>query len=149
MRSGNSRDLEKFADLLDIAIVNLKEANRYEEFRDGLLYMKLQKKLPVTMLTNYHRWVFENRKMESVEILREWVIQEAEFQTRALETVQDLTTKVEGKVRLKGTSNAFFGRSSSSGKVESQVGNQTCRWCSKQHGVWACSEFKELVIPKR
>ena len=43
VRNGNSKDLEKFADLLDIAIVNLKEANRQEELRDGLLYMKLQK----------------------------------------------------------------------------------------------------------
>ena len=45
MRYGNSKDLEKYADLLDITIVNLKEANRFEELRDGLLYniMKLQK----------------------------------------------------------------------------------------------------------
>ena len=43
VRNGNSKDLEKFADLLDIAIVNLKEANRQEELKDGLLYMKLQK----------------------------------------------------------------------------------------------------------
>jgi len=31
--SGKSKDLEKFADLLDIAIVNLKEANHLEELR--------------------------------------------------------------------------------------------------------------------
>ena len=43
VRNGNSKDLEKFADLLDIAIVDLKEANWQEELRDGLLYMKLQK----------------------------------------------------------------------------------------------------------
>ena len=30
------RDLEKLADLLDIAIVNLKEANRCDKFKDGL-----------------------------------------------------------------------------------------------------------------
>ena len=40
---GNLKDLEKFADLLNIAIVNSKEANRQEELKDGLLYMKLQK----------------------------------------------------------------------------------------------------------
>ena len=47
--------MEKYADLLDIAIVNLKEANHLDELRDGLLYMKLQKKLPASMLTRYHR----------------------------------------------------------------------------------------------
>ena len=41
VRSGNAKDLEKFADLLDIALVNLKEANRLGELGDGLLYMKL------------------------------------------------------------------------------------------------------------
>jgi len=54
---GNSKDIEKYADLLDIAIVNLKEANHLEELRDGLLYMKLQKKLPASMLASYHRWM--------------------------------------------------------------------------------------------
>ena len=44
------------------------------------------------MLAAYHRWVFENHRVECVEVLREWVIQEAEFHSRALETVQGLTT---------------------------------------------------------
>jgi len=101
------------------------------------------------MLTNYHRWVFENHKEESVELLREWIIQEAEFQARALETVQGLTTRVEGKAGFKGSSHTFFGWSNSSGKVESQVANRTCKLCNKQHGVWACNEFKELTVPKR
>ena len=41
VRLGNPKDLEKYADLLDIAIVTFKEANRLEELKDGLLYMKL------------------------------------------------------------------------------------------------------------
>ena len=43
VRYGNAKDSEKYADLLDIAIVNFKEAQRLEELRDGLFYMKLQK----------------------------------------------------------------------------------------------------------
>ena len=38
MRS--KRDLEKLADLLDVVIANLKEANRFNELKDGLLYIK-------------------------------------------------------------------------------------------------------------
>ena len=49
--------------------------------------MKLQK-LPASVLTQYHRWIFENHKIESAEVLREWVIQESEYQIKALETVQ-------------------------------------------------------------
>ena len=43
VRHGNSKDIEKYADLLDVAIVNLKESNRTEELKDGMLYIKLQK----------------------------------------------------------------------------------------------------------
>ena len=60
IRSGNARDLDKFADLLDIAIINLKEANQTQELGDGSLYAKLQRKLPEAMLARYHRWIFEN-----------------------------------------------------------------------------------------
>ena len=149
VRYGNSKDLEKYADLLDITIVNLKEANRFDELRDGLLYMKLQKKLPASMLTQYHRWIFENQKIESVEVLREWVIREAEFQTKALETVQGLTGRVETRSNPRGASHTFFGRSNSGSRTESQVGARNCKLCNKQHGVWTCSEFKELEVPKR
>ena len=68
---GNYKEIEKFADFLDITIVNLRKANRFEELNDGLLYMKLQKKLPTSMLSSYHRWLFEKQKIESVERLRE------------------------------------------------------------------------------
>ena len=54
LRTDNSKDLEDFADLLDIAVVNLKEAGRSSELGDGSLYLKLQKKMTESMLTRYH-----------------------------------------------------------------------------------------------
>ena len=104
------------------------------------------------MLTHYHRWVFENRKIESVEVLREWVIQEAEFQTKAVEAVQGLTGRVDTRsnnTRGSGVSHTFFGRSNSGGIAELQAENRNCKVCNKQHGVWACSEFKKLEVSKR
>ena len=87
VRPGNSKDLEQFADLLDIAIINLKETNQHHELGNGSLYAKLQRKLPQIMLASYRRWIFENNVSESVGSLRRWVIQESEFQTEAAETV--------------------------------------------------------------
>ena len=150
IRPGNSKDIERYADLLDIAIVNLKEANRSEELQDGLLYMKLQKKLPTTMLAAYHRWIFENRKRESVEVLREWAIQESEFQIRALEITQGMNfEKPENRV-TRGNQRTFFGRSDPQPEqvVESRV-RRNCKICSNSHGVWACGDFKQLDISKR
>ena len=35
VRFGNSKDLEQFADILDVTIINLKENGNCEELRDG------------------------------------------------------------------------------------------------------------------
>ncbi|CAC5373898.1 unnamed protein product [Mytilus coruscus] len=91
MREGIAKDIEHFADLLDIAVVNLKEAGRFEELKNGSLYNKLQQKMTESMLSRYHRWIFESGKIESVECLREWILQEAEFQTIASETIHGLS----------------------------------------------------------
>ena len=70
VRTGNAKDLETFADLLDIAIINLREAGQDHELGDGPLYNKLQRKLSESMLARYHRWVFETSITESVAALR-------------------------------------------------------------------------------
>ena len=79
IRNGNTKDLENFADVLDITIINLMEARRYDELGNGSMYIKLQKKIRQILLSQYHRWLYEKDKVESVQTLREWVIQEAEF----------------------------------------------------------------------
>ena len=79
IRPGNGKDIEEFADLLDIAMINLQEAGHHHELGDGSLYNKLQRKIPETMLARYQRWMFENNREESVISLRTWVLQEAEF----------------------------------------------------------------------
>ena len=53
VRDGCSNDIKKFADLLDVLVVNLMEAGLHEELGNGSLYIKLLKKLPETLLTQY------------------------------------------------------------------------------------------------
>ena len=50
IKPGNAKDIEEFANLLDIVIINLQEAGHHYELRDGSLYNKLQHKIPETML---------------------------------------------------------------------------------------------------
>lgn len=95
IRQENSKDLEKFVELLDVAVINLKDVGRHEKLGNGPLYLKLQKKLTEQMLAQYHRWIFEKEKDESVLSLREWVIQESEFQTIAPEAVQGIRQGIE------------------------------------------------------
>lgn len=70
MKEENARSLEKFADLLDVAVVNISESDGLDDLKNGSLYLRLQKKLPDSMLTRYHRWVYENHESESVLTLR-------------------------------------------------------------------------------
>ena len=63
MQDEDPKELEKIAEILDIVIVNLKEADRDEELGNGVLYVTLQKKLTESLLVRYHRWIYENRKI--------------------------------------------------------------------------------------
>ena len=80
IRQGHAKAIEEFADLLDIAMINLQEAGQQHELGVGSLYAMLQRKIPEAMFARYHRWVFEYSKEESVLALREWILQESEFQ---------------------------------------------------------------------
>ena len=53
-RLGNHKDIENFADLFDLAAVNLKDAGRPEELGDGSMYIKIKKKITESMLAQYH-----------------------------------------------------------------------------------------------
>ena len=68
-------DHERLADLLHVTVVNLKEAGWHEELGSGSLYLNLCKKLTEAMLAHYHRWNCENGRWQSVETLREFIIQ--------------------------------------------------------------------------
>ena len=82
--------MEQFSDLLSVAIINLRESRQYHNLGTGSSYVKLQRRLPEMMLASYHRWIFENNHLESVETLRDWIVQEAEFHTIAAEAIKGI-----------------------------------------------------------
>ena len=45
------KDVKKFADLLDIVVINLKEENKIGELGNGTFYLKLLRKTPERMIT--------------------------------------------------------------------------------------------------
>ena len=87
IRQDNFRDLEKFADTLDLAVVNLKQTGKEEELGGGYLYSHLMKKMNEPLLAQFQRWLSEHQKSGTDITLREFVIQEAEFQIVAAETI--------------------------------------------------------------
>ena len=152
VRPGSAMDLEKFADLLDIAIINLQEIGRNQDLGDGLLYAKLQQKLPETMLARYHRWIYENNKQESVFVLRTWVVQESEFMTIASETVNGFTVKTardtsSNSAEKYGNQHSFFGETTASCRKQTL----SCNVCgeNENHCILSCSGFLQKSVPDR
>ena len=143
---GNPGDIERFADLLDVTVVNLKEANRHDELGKRTLYISLCKKLNKGMLAQYHRWIFKNHCWESVETLEEFMLQEAEFQTVASETIRGVTSSNRNvDSRRNQSEKAFFGNAQ-----ESEIQKYCpCKVCKGHHGVWRCDKFKDLPVQER
>jgi hypothetical protein len=159
IREGNSNDVEKFADLLDVAVVNLEDAKRWEELGTGTFLIKLQRKLPQVMLTNYHRWIYENNKDESVLSLRHWVIQEAEFHVIASETIKGVHSSNGDSKQSKNYQRTLHSRNESDSDIN-QTTKEACvnlttnikshaRFVIATMGVWACPVFKALEVSKR
>ena len=154
IREGQCKDVEKFADILDVAIINFKKAGRTEKLGHGSLYIKLQQKMTESMVAQFHRWVHEHQKQEWVEALHEWAIQEAEFQTLASEKLHGLTPGESYK--KKGIHQTYFGKNSkgNSNVVESTKSDQSrrgvvCPVCNHNHPIWRCQSFKDMGIDQR
>ena len=122
IKYGNTKHLEQFSNLLNVAIINLRESHQYHELGTGSLHLKLQRKLPEMILASYHRLIFENNHLESVVALRDWIVQEAEFQTTMTETIKGITNQ-------KKHSNGSF---LSDQKTSSF---RQCKVCNGKHGV--------------
>ena len=144
---GNAKDLEQFSDLLDIAMINLKESNQDQVLGSGTLYTILQRKLPQSILANYHRWVYDNNLTQSVATLRQWVILESEFQTVASETVHGVTGKMSDAQTTpprqgRRNTRTFFGDSRHNRTKKTQC----CQACGADHQIWTCQVFKQKSI---
>ena len=150
VQHGHAQDIEDFADLLDIAMINLKEAGQDYELRDGSLYVKLQRKLPETMLAQYHRWIFENHKEESVLTLRTWVLQESEFMTIASETVHGFNGSIAYNTSARSAARYGNQRTFSEDTKDPQrLPNCICQECGENLGIWRCRIFTQRSVPDR
>ena len=106
--------------------------------------------MPEPMLAQYNRWIFETSKIESVETVRTWIVQESDFQTIASETVQGLTQRkdndIGSKKGKKDVTKTFFGNKQ---EVEITEIRKKCEVCGKEHGIWNCDTFKALSVQLR
>lgn len=144
IREGNERDLENLAELLDVVVVNLKDAGQDSELGSGSLYITIMKKLNKSLLARYNQWIADCRHTESVEKLREFIDRESQFLTTASETLSGIAK--EPARRDRHATGRTLVTQSSEASTDSKV---KCKVCSGAHGVWACDKFKGMTIKKR
>ena len=138
IRDGHVKALEKYADLLDVAVVNLQQAQMNNELGNGALYIKLQRKLSENLLTNYHRWFIDNKRKESVLTLREFVRRKAKFFSVASETIHGIATKKPEKVADR--QKTFYGQN------QKETLSPRCLLCYKNYMFLKCPEFQRMNI---
>ena len=160
LRTGRPGDLQRFADLLDVLIVNMADAGKDYELGDGLLFRQLQNKLPMPMLTQLNRWRHNNTKPSSVPTLLEWVTLEAEFATGAAEMAHRvssadghhaaaLPTKpapARSRPTFGGSSGAHASSFLASGQSAAKI---QCAVCDAPHHTWSCDIFKSESPSRR
>ena len=147
MKEENAKkNIEKFADIFDIAVINLKEAEREDDLSNGVLYLRLQKKMPETMLTRYHRWIFESGEDESFETLRQWLNKESEYHTIASETVHCMSQQDSKKQGQQSESMVYYNESTPKSTKQPE---RKCSFCQGSHGIWECGSFKALNVTSR
>ena len=150
VRHGHAQDIDEFADLLDIAMINLKEAGQDYELRDSSINVRLQRKLPETMLAQCHHWIFENHKEESVLTLQTWVLQESEFMTIASETVHRFNGIIAYNTSERPAARYGNQRIFSEDTKDSQrLPKCICQECGENHGIWRCQIFTQRSVPDR
>ncbi|KAL4238005.1 hypothetical protein ACF0H5_002716 [Mactra antiquata] len=150
IKNENSNIVEKFADLLDIAIINIQE-NDIEDMQSGYMYQQLLKKLPETMIIRYQRHLFEKGLSESVEQLSQWINKESEFMTIAHEARNGLEEKSDKSTQQNkkrpNTYTHFQDNKTTQGNVKY---TPVCKMCSsKDHEIYRCSKFKQLYPEQR
>ena len=85
IQDNNAKQLETFADILERAVITLKENDRNLDLEGGALHTIIFEKIPKRLLAQYYRWLDEKKYRDSLETLKDWVSEEAAYQIQATE----------------------------------------------------------------
>ena len=121
-------------------LVSLKENKKFADLEGGTLYAIMLEKLPQVLLSQYYRWIREKGSRESLEELRHWVAEEAEYQVQASEIKHGLSSV--GNVREKSSTKSYFG-------ITEEKRDRPCKVCNQKHPIWKCDMFKGMEHRKK
>ena len=100
IKEGQTKAFEKIADILNVAVVNLKVAGRANNLNSVSLHLRLRQKLSESILINYKRWLLESKAEELAKRLRDFIVKENEFYAVARDTLTNGARKVETQAKF-------------------------------------------------
>ena len=87
--------------------INADNPRELADLKGRTLYAIVLEKPPQVLRSQYYRWIKEKRSLESLEELRRWVAEEAEYQVQASEIKHGLSSV--GSVQGKSSTKSYFG----------------------------------------
>ena len=98
------------------------------------------RKIPEEMLSQYYRWLGERRKPETLEVFKDWILDETDYRVKAAEAIKGLKpSKKRFETHLGMVKHADQSKS-----------RAICRFCKTEgHEIWKCENFKEVHTDDR
>ena len=147
VREDNERDMERFSELLDGIVANLKDANQEAELGNGSLYITLQSKFNKSLLSKYKQWISDNHQTKNVGTLREFIDRDSDSFTTALETISGILKQTfMGDKHVPPAGSSFPTQDPLFNKKNP---SQRCKVCSGEYGVWTSKKLQKMAVPKR
>ena len=122
------------------ARLNLKENKKFTDLEGGTLYAIMLEKLPQALLSQYYRCIEKKGSMESLEELRHWVGEEAEYTRYKHQQLSMIFPEIEMHEERAQPSLI-------SGPQKRD--DRPCKVCNQKHPVWKCDVFKRKEHRKK
>jgi len=72
-------------------VVLLQTQGKLNELQpNSNLYTMSLEKIPEEMLSQYYRWFGERRKLETLEVFKDWLLDETDYRVKAAEAIKGL-----------------------------------------------------------
>jgi len=107
IQDNNAKQLETFADILERAVITLKENDRNLDLEGGALHTIIFEKIPKRLLAQYYRWLDEKKYRDSLETLKDWVSEEAAYQIQATEIKNGISNQDRNEQPRNGKTFSF------------------------------------------
>ena len=141
LHADNVEVLEKFSDALENIVVLLQTQGKLNEpLPNSSLYTTLLEKIPEEMLSQYYRWLEEGHKPETLEVFKDWILDETDYRVKAAEAIKG----------LKPSKKRFETHLGMVKHADQSKGRAICRLCKTEgHEIWKCEKFKALHTDDR